>query len=105
MYRLKCTYCKKISFTETEMPEPTDSEDPDCTMCGLGIMIMIEPKASCYLCGKPIYDNIDTSRLIRCGLCTSKRVEILTGGSWKPKRQVKTKKTKIRELRPIREST
>jgi DNA-directed RNA polymerase subunit RPC12/RpoP len=50
--RFKCDCCKRILDIERKESFP-------CSSCGHGKMRLIEPKAFCCSCGKPIYDNAD----------------------------------------------
>lgn len=51
--RFKCDCCKRIL-------EIGRKESFPCSSCGHGKMRLIEPRAFCCSCGKPIYDNADT---------------------------------------------
>lgn len=74
--RFECSYenCNRVR----SLARQTDFE---CTMCGHGIMSMVEPTAYCYLCGVPIYGNMKDDRDthdIECWLCTAKQVETIS---------------------------
>ena len=68
--RFKCDYpnCKRILMSEETKPF-------NCTACGHGVMNLEKPKAYCCKCGAPIFFNVDPTRDVVCGRCTSEKVE------------------------------
>ena len=68
--RFKCSYpnCKRILMSEETMSF-------SCVTCGHGVMQPEEPRAHCGECGAPIYFNVDHTRDVTCGRCTSAKVE------------------------------
>ena len=72
MNKFQCNHanCKRVLNSER-------TTSFKCSMCGHGIMTMVQPKASCSNCDNPIYDNVDTREEIDiiCADCTSRLLE------------------------------